>query len=215
MSARDLPSSLACSGCGWTPADDDPYPFQCGNAGSGDDVDHILARSLEPSLLSWPTGQEVNPFVRYRTLCRSYHLAIARGMSDDEYLELVERLDKEVAAVDGRGFAITPFGHQPDLSERLGFSPEGGVWVKDDTVNVSGSHKARHLMTILLHLLACEHLGITSSSGQLISSRRSGVTCACGKCGLCAGSLSRLPSAHHPYPLCELPSWSPRARHPR
>ena len=35
-------------------------------------------------------------------------------------MDLVERLDKEVTAVDGRGFAVTPFGHQSALSERLG-----------------------------------------------------------------------------------------------
>ena len=44
------------------------------------------------------------------------------------------------------------------LSEELGFAADGGVWVKDETGNVGGSHKARHLMTILLHLRAAETL---------------------------------------------------------
>ena len=57
-----MPSSLACSGCGWAPPDDDPYPFRCANAGSGDDVDHVIVRTLDASKLSWPTGTESNTF---------------------------------------------------------------------------------------------------------------------------------------------------------
>ena len=38
------------------------------------------------------------------------------------------------------------------LSDALGFSAAGGVWVKDETGNVSGSHKARHLFGTLLEL---------------------------------------------------------------
>ena len=38
------------------------------------------------------------------------------------------------------------------MSEPLG----SDVWVKDETGNVGGSHKARHLVTTLLHLRAAE-----------------------------------------------------------
>jgi threonine dehydratase len=80
-------------------------------------------------------------------------------MTDAEYVDLVERLDKEVAAVDGRGFEITPFARNVRLSDRLGFSAGGGVWVKDETGNVSGSHKARHLFGLLLHLSVIDETG--------------------------------------------------------
>src|SRR5439155_1027919 len=159
-----MPSSLACSGCGWAPPDDDPYPFRCANAGSGDDVDHVIVRTLDASKLSWPTGTESNTFVRYRELFRSHHLATSRGMPDAEYVELVERLDKEVSAVDGTGFVVTRFGRQDALSERLGFSTDGGVWVKDETRNVSGSHKARHLMGLAIWLEVVETLGYELAS---------------------------------------------------
>ena len=46
------------------------------------------------------------------------------------------------------------------LSDRLGFSASGGVWVKDETGNVSGSHKGRHLMGLLIHLEVAERLGL-------------------------------------------------------
>ena len=32
------------------------------------------------------------------------------------------------------------------MSDALGYAAPGGVWVKDETGNVSGSHKARHLI---------------------------------------------------------------------
>ncbi|NBO32930.1 MAG: pyridoxal-phosphate dependent enzyme, partial [Actinobacteria bacterium] len=46
------------------------------------------------------------------------------------------------------------------LSDALGFSQNGGVWVKDETHNVAGSQKSRHLFTELLHLVAAERLGL-------------------------------------------------------
>ena len=58
---------------------------------------------------------------------------------------LVAELDLRVAAVDGHGFAATPFARSGELSAALGFSGHGGVWVKDETGNVAGSHKGRHL----------------------------------------------------------------------
>ena len=61
--------------------------------------------------------------------------------------------------VDGHGFRSTPFGRAAVLSERLGFARDGGVWVKDETGNVSGSHKARHLFGLLVHLEVVERLG--------------------------------------------------------
>jgi hypothetical protein len=78
---------------------------------------------------------------------------------DAEYCDLVARLDEQVAEVDGHGFRSTPFGRSAVLSERLGFAENGGLWVKDETGNVSGSHKARHLFGLLVHLEVVERLG--------------------------------------------------------
>jgi threonine synthase len=181
-----MASSLSCSGCGWAPPDDDPFPFRCANAGSGDDVDHVIVRHLDPFWkFSWPSGQENNPFVRFRTLFHSYHLASAHGVSDGEYVELVERLDKEVAAVDGRGFEVTPFARAGSISDRLGFSSEGGVWVKDETGNVSGSHKARHLMGLAVHLEVVDRLGLASTRERRLA------IASCGNAALAAAVVAR------------------------
>ena len=62
--------------------------------------------------------------------------------------------------MDGHGFGATPFGRSEHLSKSLGFEAGGGVWVKDETGNVAGSHKGRHLMGVLLHLEVAERLGL-------------------------------------------------------
>jgi threonine synthase len=117
-----------------------------------------MGRVLDVARLGFATGTEANPFVRFRTLLHSYHLALAHGWSDARYVELVERLDAAIVAIDGRGFQISPFERQEALGARLGFAHEGGVLVKDETDNVSGSHKARHLMGTLLELEVADSL---------------------------------------------------------
>ncbi len=153
-------SSLACAGCGAPaqPTAADPAPVRCPRARPGDDVDHLLRRTLATGGLAYPTGNERNPFVRYRHLLHSWHLAAARGRPGEEWTARVEALDRVIAAVDGKGFAITPCAPADALAARLGLAP-GRLWVKDETGNVSGSHKARHLMGILLYLEASSALG--------------------------------------------------------
>ena len=87
-----------------------------------------------------------NPFLRYRTRLDSYQRALDAGWTDAEFVKLVERIDEAIVLVDGRGFGMTPFTHFPELSK------DRTVWVKNDTGNVSGSHKSRHLFGVALAL---------------------------------------------------------------
>jgi threonine synthase len=125
-------SQLRCGGCGWTTAG---VAFRCPRAGH-DPGDHVLNPILgdEP----WPTSRDPNPFIRYRTLLHAYAVARSRGESDTAWCERVAKLDDRVAAVDGKGFRVTPF-------RRV-----GAVAVKDETGGVAGSHKGRHLFGTLL-----------------------------------------------------------------
>lgn len=155
-----LPTSLACAGCGLRIPDDAPLAFACPWARPGDDVDHVLVRRLAASAGHFAVDTAAdNPFVRWRTRFHAYHRARALGWSDARYRRLVERLDERVCRVDGRGFRITPFARADGLSDALGFAAAGGVWVKDETGNVSGSHKARHLFGTLLELTVEEARG--------------------------------------------------------
>jgi threonine synthase len=181
-----LASTIVCAGCGAAAPPDEPYPFRCPNANSGDDVDHVMTRTLDTSRVRFPEGDdESNPFVRYRQLFHSYHVGLAHGMSDDDYVDLVRRIDKEIAGVDDSGFTITPFGRSDEMSSRLGFEGGGGVWVKDETGNVSGSHKARHLIGLLIYLDVVERVGLAMAGEPDLA------IASCGNAALAAAVVAR------------------------
>ena len=93
---------------------------------------------------------DLNPFVEYRKLMWSYHLATSNGMSDQDFLTIVKDLDEAVSEIASIGFQETPLIFLTELSEAIG--QKGGVWAKNETVNVSGSHKARHLFGLAIRL---------------------------------------------------------------
>ena len=172
-------SLLTCAGCGWTaPAPEEvPYPFRCPKAGRGD-TDHVVTRKLDSFKVEFSRGDDPNPFIRHRELLHAWHLARRRGLSDDAFVALVRELDVAIARVEGRtgGFRATPFGRHAALDQRLGLD----VWVKDETGNVAGSHKARHLMAILLYLQVVER-----------RERPPLATLSCGNAALAAAVLAR------------------------
>ena len=81
--------------------------------------------------------------------------AEANGVDRATVLDTIERLDAAVAAIDGSGFAPTPFGPQAQLANALGLKG-AELWVKNETGNVSGSHKGRHLFGVALGLALAE-----------------------------------------------------------
>jgi threonine synthase len=185
-------SHLVCWGCGAAPDRTEALPFRCPNAGHGD-IDHVLVRVLETDRVRFPAGSARGrqPFAHYRHLLHSYHRAIAGGMADSEFVDLTQSLDDHVAGVDGRGFAATPFNRSDSLSDHLGFSAAGGVWVKDETGNVAGSHKGRHLMGVLLHLEVAERLGLLDPRA-----RAPLAIASCGNAALAAAVIARAGNRH-------------------
>lgn len=177
------PIALRCGGCGTPAPADEPYPFRCPRAGT-DGGDHVMTAVLDPSRVRFPTGDDPNPFVRYRELSYAYALATSCGMDDTEYVDLVRALDRAVARVDGRGFVVTPFARHAALSAALG-SASGGIWVKDETGNVSGSHKGRHLMGLLIYLEVVERLGLAPARHPDLA------IASCGNAALGAAVVAR------------------------
>ncbi len=199
-----LPSVLVCAGCGASPDAGDPYPFRCPDAG-GDDVDHVVTRVLDlagagrggvdlagaadlagASLDGASLEDEPRPFVRYRSLLHSAHRAALAGIDDDRFVALVGDLDRRVEAVDGRGFRSTPLRRDGAISDALGFSQRGGVWVKDETANVAGSHKGRHLFGVLLHLAVSR----VAATGSARPDSRPLAIASCGNAALAAATLA-------------------------
>ncbi len=183
--ASESGAVVVCAGCGRRATPAELFPIRCPAAVPGDEIDHVMTKVVDPRVTGFPTGDEPNPFVRYRALFRAYRLALGAGWSDQRYVELVERLDRAVASVDGHGFTTTPFGRSGPLSDHLGFDRAGGVWIKDETRNVSGSHKARHLMGAMLELLVAEEIGGTGRGSQPLA------IASCGNAALAAAVVAR------------------------
>jgi threonine synthase len=100
-----------------------------------------------------------------------WSFARANGLTDGDCVALTE----QVAA----GFAVTPFGRSDELSDALGVN----IWVKNETGQVAGSQKGRHLLSILLHLLAAEGLGLLLERAPL-------AIASCGNAALAAATLA-------------------------
>ena len=136
-------------------------------------------------------------FRRYVRRLEAWRRVEQGEITGEELTEAVESLDAAVAAVEGRGFEVTPFAPQPELASAIGLDPSVELWVKDETGNVSGTHKARHLFgTALAHRLADE-----TKSGPEVSSAEGGrdsggpeapyAIASCGNAALAAAVLAR------------------------
>jgi threonine synthase len=138
---------IECVGCGYRPPADEPLPLACPRRDRLPDADHVL--ELRPDLegRALPATGDINPFVRYRELGAIYQRARARGVSDQRYVDAAAGLNERIEAIWGNGFEVTPYRRSEEL----------GVYIKDETGNVAGSHKARHLMGVAIWLELIEH----------------------------------------------------------
>jgi threonine dehydratase len=173
-----------CPSCGASVDIATPLPWRCPNS-TAHDRRHVLQLVTDPdvavAVVDEPGG---NPYLAHDRDLAWAAYAAAHGMDAAQRRHLVTGLDDAVRAVAGTGFVTTPFGRSDRLSDALGFADGGGVWVKDETGGVAGSHKARHLFTILLHLRAAELLGHLTERPPL-------AIASCGNAALAAATLAR------------------------
>ncbi len=175
-------AGMRCAVCGTTVDIAVPFAWRCPKATADDPyhVLHILEGGDQPEPIDDP-----NPFVRYGPRLAWWAFARANGLT----VAACEALTHEVAG----DFAVTPFERSSVLSDELQLD----VWVKDETGNVAGSHKARHLVGILLHLRAAESLGLLTERPPL-------AIASCGNAALAAATLA----ARADWPLdVYVPTW--------
>jgi threonine synthase len=177
------PVRFACHGCGAVVDALAALPFRCPRAVAGDDIDHVLVPQDGAALAR---RDDPNPFLRYRELLSPYRVARAAGLPDAAWDDIVGRLDDALVAVDGRGFRTTPMTVERALADAAGV--RGTLWVKDETGNVSGSHKARHLMGVMLYLRVIEAAGLPVAQG--LGQRRLAIA-SCGNAALAAAVVAR------------------------
>ncbi|GAB77522.1 Threonine dehydratase [Austwickia chelonae] len=167
---RGVVTGYRCATCGTSVAVDQTHPWRCPSAPVEDNhhVLHPVTDGPDPEEIDHP-----NPFVRYGRSLAWWAFARAHGMTEERCIALT----RDVAA----GFRVTPFGPHPALSEQLG----ADIWVKDETGNVGGSHKARHLVGILLHLRAAEELGLADGPPRPLA------IASCGNAAIAASTLAK------------------------
>ncbi len=177
-------TGLRCAVCGTHVPIGEPLSWRCPSSTPSEP--HLLR--FEKNLAPLRAADDPNPFVAFRRYLAWDAFAAASGLDIDRRISMIRSLDTAIEAVDGTGFRWTPLARSEALSSTLGFSEHGGVWVKDDTRNVAGSHKARHLMSIALHLRAAEESGRApwSSAPQ----RPPLAIASCGNAALAAGTLA-------------------------
>lgn len=173
-----------CAACGTEVPIATVMPFRCPND-PGDRHHTLLAVGATQPVAATP---DPNPFLAYDTGLAWAAFAAAHGMDAAARAGLVRELDGRVASVAGTGFHRTPLQRADGLSDSLGFTAAGGVWVKDETHNVAGSQKARHLFTVLLHLHAAEQLGLVPWRGP--AERPALAISSCGNAAIAASTLA-------------------------
>ena len=165
-------SGWRCAVCGAQVDIATPLAWRCPNA-TPDDPYHVLhlvgAAGGDEPILDEPGA--VNPMFRYGPRTAWWAFARANGLTADA----CEALTHEIAG----DFRITPFHVSERLSAELGCN----IWVKDETGGVAGSHKARHLIGILLHLRAAETLGLLTERPPL-------AIASCGNAAFAAATLA-------------------------
>jgi threonine synthase len=182
---RPLASGWSCAVCGANVDIAEPLRWACPNA---TDSDRHHALRLVQGIAPLRGADDPNPFVAFRSYLAWDSFAAANGMTEVARTALIRQVDAAIADVAGVGFHVTPFGRAGALSDALGFSVDGGIWVKDETEQVAGSHKARHLMTILLHLLTTETLGLAPWADPI--GRPPLAIASCGNAAFAAATLA-------------------------
>ena len=145
--------------------------------------EHTLRRVLPPGpevsdgiQTSWAGGSR-QTFEVLRHSISAYRL-----LGHDRYHRVLERVAEQLLRMEDRDFKVTPLTEAPALASALGRT--GRLWVKDETGNVTGSHKGRHLMATLLYLEALRTLKGESIKKVL-------AIYSCGNAALGASAVAR------------------------
>ncbi|WP_428264495.1 pyridoxal-phosphate dependent enzyme [Haliangium sp.] len=220
-----LGSTVECAGCGHRADDGDAEPFRCPAAAAGDatggrdnDVDHVMTVRLDLAGTAFPSPdtRAQSPFLRFRRLHHAWRLARRRGLGDQDYLDLVSDLDDRVAAAWGHGFAPASLSRVAPIALGLDrLVPGAELWLLDESGGVAGSHKARHLMGLALHLAVVERAGLGVGGHGSVSAGDAGVTASvsgrplaiasCGNAALAAAVIAR--AAERPLQVF-VPPWA-------
>ena len=146
-------TGLVCAVCNARVSIATPLSWVCPNS-SPSDRHHVL--QFESAIEPFRPTDDTNPYLAFRRYLAVDSFGEQLGLDEATRIRIITQANAAVAVVAGVGFHRTPLSRNDALSNELGFTATGGIWVKDETGNVGGSHTARHIFTELLHLLMAE-----------------------------------------------------------
>ena len=136
------------------------YPIESGILscpGNRAEEEHTLRRMLPSGSQaakgirkSWAQGSR-RSFDLFRPLLSGCNL-----LGHDRYGRILDGMTERLRRMEGRDFSVMPLTEAPGLASATGRT--GRLWVKNETGNITGSHKGRHLMGTLLYLEALREL---------------------------------------------------------
>jgi len=117
---------------------------------AGDGKEHILQKvvkelALDQSDVQKDWQQTRDAFYTFRKLLGSHSLLL-----DEQFCEILQSQQANLEQYEQRRFVGTPLRKSDQLAASIGQT--GQIWLKDETNNVTGSHKGRHLFGTLLYL---------------------------------------------------------------
>ena len=162
------------------------YPIESGIfscPGNRAAEEHTLRRMLPPGSQaaegirkSWAQGLQ-HSFDLFHPFLSGCNL-----LGYDRYGRILDEMTERLRRMEGRDFSVMPLTEEPGLASAIGRT--GRLWVKNETGNVTGSHKGRHLMGTLLYLEALRELKGAGAKKVL-------AIYSCGNAALGAAAVAR------------------------
>ncbi|HJO94947.1 MAG TPA: pyridoxal-phosphate dependent enzyme [Victivallales bacterium] len=175
-------SYLKCVGCGAEYSFDFFTPVhECINRGQ-DDANHILEKHL-PSGFRFKISKIIadktddsSPYKLFKRYFYSYYLAKYLNI---DFEEIVDEINQNLTSIGEPEFLFTPL---VEIDNIPGIS--GKTIIKNETGNVSGSHKARHLMGNILYIEVLHRAGMIENKPKL-------AVYSCGNAALAAAAIAK------------------------
>lgn len=141
----------------------------------------IPRKRLIDAKISYPLPNS-NPFLVFKSYLSSSYLF--NGRQKNAYEDTVSRIDEGLKQIKEPGLKFTPLLDSKELTNELNLSPKT-LFIKDETHNVTGSHKGRHAMGNLLFIET-----ITQAQKNSAQKRDLAIY-SCGNAALAASAVSK------------------------
>ncbi len=169
---------LKCSGCNKAEYfAEKKVVNSCKHRGEGD-CNHIL--EYDPlnanNSIDIKFDEKVSPYIIFKDFFYSYKIAQTIGVNFDD---VVLEINKKLNLIDEPEFKVTPIKIIKNYGEG-----DGKLIIKNETINVSGSHKARHIMGNVLYFEVLRHAGVLKEKPSL-------AIYSCGNAALGAAAVAK------------------------